>query len=196
MPFNPRCVANFAYDKFLSLLYCSSFIASMSILKIINFKIKKFFFCSGVVIVALIAILIMEVKKMKLLTKKQREKLVDAYQKNMMLSNANERHLEIKKEKDKAIVKLFNPTGAGTWYLTELNPRTNVAFGLAGIHEWELGYIDLNELAAFKGQFGLGVERDRWFKPKTIEQIQEEITGLTKERRAEVKENILKEVQQ
>jgi hypothetical protein len=138
----------------------------------------------------------MEVKKMKLLTKKQREKLVDAYQKNMMLSNANERHLEIKKEKDKAIVKLFNPTGAGTWYLTELNPRTNVAFGLAGIHEWELGYIDLNELAAFKGQFGLGVERDRWFKPKTIEQIQEEITGLTKERRAEVKENILKEVQQ
>ena len=54
----------------------------------------------------------------------------------------------------------------------------------------------MNELAAFKGQFGLGVERDRWFKPKTIEQIQEEITGLTKERRAEVKENILKEVQQ
>lgn len=110
---------------------------------------------------------------MKLLTKKQREKLVDAYQKNMMLSNANERHLEIKKEKDKAIVKLFNPTGAGTWYLTELNPNTNVAFGLAGIHEWELGYIDLNELAAFKGQFGLGIERDKWFEPRPLKEIQD-----------------------
>ena len=112
---------------------------------------------------------------MKLLTKKQREKLVDAYQKNMMLSNANVDHLEHKQQKDKAIVKLFNPTGAGTWYLTELNPDTNVAFGLAGIHEWELGYIDLNELAAFKGQFGLGIERDKWFEPKTLDEIQKEV---------------------
>ena len=58
----------------------------------------------------------------------------------------------------KAVVKLFNPTGIGTWYLTELNPETNVAFGLADVHE-ELGYIDLNELQNFKGQFGLGIEK-------------------------------------
>ena len=28
----------------------------------------------------------------------------------------------------KAVVKLFNPTGLGTWYLSELDPETNVAF--------------------------------------------------------------------
>jgi hypothetical protein len=68
------------------------------------------------------------------------------------------------------VVKLFNPTGIGTWYLSELDPETNVAFGLACVHEKELGYIDLNELLDFKGQFGLSLERDRWFKPKTLDE--------------------------
>lgn len=132
---------------------------------------------------------------MKLLTAKQKEKLIDAYRKNMMLSNANVKHREDKIENSKAIVKLFNPTGAGTWYLSELNPETNVAFGLAHIHDWELGYIDLNELQAFKGQFGLGIERDRWFDPKTLDEIQEEIFGMNKERRNEIKEKIIQGVQ-
>ncbi len=29
----------------------------------------------------------------------------------------------------KAVLKLFNPTGIGTWYLSELNPENNNAFG-------------------------------------------------------------------
>lgn len=89
---------------------------------------------------------------MKLLTKTLKNKLI-------------KNHVEQNGEKEfKAVVKLFNPTGLGTWYLSELDPNTNVAFGLAEIHEKELGYIDLNELENFKGQFGLGIERDYYFQ--------------------------------
>ena len=89
---------------------------------------------------------------MKLLTKTLKNKLI-------------KNHVEQNGEKEfKAVVKLFNPTGLGTWYLSELDPNTNVAFGLADIHEKELGYIDLNELENFKGQFGLGIERDYSFQ--------------------------------
>lgn len=50
----------------------------------------------------------------------------------------------------KAVAKLFNPCGAGTWYLSELDPETNVAFGLCQIHEKEIGYVDLNELSKLR----------------------------------------------
>ena len=64
----------------------------------------------------------------------------------------------------KAVVKLFNPAGVGTWYLSELDPDTNVAFGLADLHEKELGYTSIDELKKFKGAFGLGIERDTSFE--------------------------------
>jgi len=63
-----------------------------------------------------------------------------------------------------AVVKLFNPAGQGTWYLSELNPDTQEAFGLADVHEKELGYTSINELKEFKGAFGLGIERDTSFE--------------------------------
>ena len=64
----------------------------------------------------------------------------------------------------KVVVKLFNPTGIGTWWLSELDPDANIAFGVASIHEKEMGYIDLKELKEYKGQFGLGIERDKYFQ--------------------------------
>mgnify|MGYP003142869427 CR=1 FL=1 len=70
----------------------------------------------------------------------------------------------------KAVLKLFNPTGIGTWYLSELDPETNNAFGLCCLHEEELGYVNLDELLGFKGQLGLGIERDRLFTPKTFDE--------------------------
>ena len=70
----------------------------------------------------------------------------------------------------KAVLKLFNPTGIGTWYLSELDEDTNNAYGLCCIHEKELGYVNLNEVLEFKCQMGLGIERDRWFKPKTFDE--------------------------
>nr|BAR32372.1 hypothetical protein [uncultured Mediterranean phage uvMED] len=69
----------------------------------------------------------------------------------------------------KAVVKLFNPTGTGTWYLSELDPETNQAFGLCCVHDKELGYVDLNELKNFKGKFGLGIERDKYFVTQSLD---------------------------
>ena len=95
---------------------------------------------------------------MKQITKAIKEKLI-----------ANHKNQDGTKE-FKAVLKLFNPTGLGTWYLSELNPETNVAFGLCHITDKELGYVDLNELQNFKGQMGLGIERDKFFKPKSLEE--------------------------
>ena len=95
---------------------------------------------------------------MLLLTQAQKNKLVE-----------NHKAQDGTKE-FKAVVKLFNPTGVGTWYLSELDPETNIAFGLCEIHEKELGYVSLDELSDFKGQFGLGIERDKYFTPKTLDE--------------------------
>jgi hypothetical protein len=71
-----------------------------------------------------------------------------------------------------AYVKFFNPCGSGTWYITEFDPETNMAFGLACLQERELGYIDLNELMAVKLRFGLYIERDIHFKPTKLSECQ------------------------
>ena len=93
---------------------------------------------------------------MKLLTSKQRERL---------LANGAQPGAD-----HKPLVKLFNPTGAGTWLLTELDPECpgEIAFGLAdlGMGFPELGDIGLLELFEFRGRFGLGIERDLHFRPK------------------------------
>jgi len=99
-------------------------------------------------------------KKQMMFTKEQYEQLV-------------KNHQEQDGTKDfKAVVKLFNPTGIGTWYLSELNPETNTAFGLCCLHEKELGYVSIDELKDFRGQFGLPIERDKMFKPKSLEECE------------------------
>lgn len=64
----------------------------------------------------------------------------------------------------KAVVKLFNPAGMGTWYLSELNPDTNMAFGLSCLHEKELGDVSMDEIKSLKLPFGLKIERDIMFE--------------------------------
>lgn len=65
------------------------------------------------------------------------------------------------------VVKFFNPTGAGTWFATEYNQKEKIFFGYVSLfndynNEW--GYFSLEELEQFKGNFGLGIERDRFFE--------------------------------
>lgn len=68
------------------------------------------------------------------------------------------------------VVKFFDPCGAGTWLVSELDPETGIAFGLAdlGMGSPELGSIDLNELIGIqhvqRKPFRVGIERDLWFK--------------------------------
>lgn len=61
------------------------------------------------------------------------------------------------------IVKLFNPYGVGTWYLSELDDN-DIAFGYCNLgYETELGYVDLNELKSMVLQFGGRIERDLYW---------------------------------
>jgi hypothetical protein len=70
-------------------------------------------------------------------------------------------------EKDPLVVaRFFNPTGAGTWYATEYDPKTRMFFGYVSIFgDWndEWGYFSLDELEEYKGRFNLGIERDLHF---------------------------------
>lgn len=75
---------------------------------------------------------------------------------------------ELEAHQIKVPLKIFNPSGAGSWFITEANVVTGEAFGyVTGLAEDELGYIDLNELATVKGRFGLGMERDIHWDPET-----------------------------
>ena len=74
----------------------------------------------------------------------------------------------------KIIAKFFNPTGAGTWYATEWIPEDEVFFGFVSLfndYNDELGYFSLPELLEFKGMFGLGIERDRYFGDHTLQEL-------------------------
>lgn len=66
------------------------------------------------------------------------------------------------------VVKLFNPVGAATWLLTELDADGDTLFGLCdlGFGFPELGSVSLAELQAIKGPLGLGIERDLFFAPR------------------------------
>jgi hypothetical protein len=39
----------------------------------------------------------------------------------------------------------------------------------------ELGYVALSELESVRGPMGLPIERDLWWKPKTLEEIAPEM---------------------
>ena len=72
------------------------------------------------------------------------------------------------------IAKFFNPTGAGTWYASEYDPKTRTFFGYVSIFgDWndEWGYFSLDELEAYRGKFGLGIERDRFFREDRASRI-------------------------
>ena len=67
------------------------------------------------------------------------------------------------------VVKLFEPTGAATWLITEMMPdEPDILFGLCdlGFGCPELGYVSLAELESVKGPLGLGIERDLHFEPR------------------------------
>ena len=97
---------------------------------------------------------------MLLLTKAIRNKLEKNFNTNMehIMDDGNTVDF-------KPVVKLFNPAGAGTWLLTELDPETNIAFGLCdlGMGSPELGNVSLDELSGVRLPFGLSIERDTSF---------------------------------
>ena len=96
---------------------------------------------------------------MKLLTQENRKKLPPLY-------------AQEKVEDPMVYVKFFDPTGVATWYILEFDGQ-DTFFGYCdlGMGCPELGYVSLTELQSVKGSFGLGIERDRYFKPQPLSGI-------------------------
>ncbi len=85
-----------------------------------------------------------------------------------------------------AQVKFFLPGSGWTWYASEGSPVDEdgyydtdkekvdfVFFGLVDGLELELGYFSLSELESVRSRLGLPVERDLYFEPKTLRELQE-----------------------
>jgi hypothetical protein len=67
-------------------------------------------------------------------------------------------------------LKVFDPCGRGTWYITEYDGEDH-AFGFCrsplGEDCDELGFLSLVELQAVRNRFGMGMERDIHWDPTT-----------------------------
>ncbi|SEK02113.1 Protein of unknown function [Sphingobium sp. AP50] len=65
------------------------------------------------------------------------------------------------------VVKLFNPVGAATWLVTEMDEDGDTLFGLAdlGFGCPELGSFSLAEFQSVRLPFGMTIERDIGFAP-------------------------------
>jgi hypothetical protein len=63
------------------------------------------------------------------------------------------------------VIKLFNPLGAATWLVTELDEDGDTLFGLAdlGFGCPELGSFSLHEVTTVHLPYGLRIERDMAF---------------------------------
>jgi len=76
-----------------------------------------------------------------------------------------------------AYLKIFDPTGRYTAFITEGSPEGDdfIFFGYCvsplgpDCDEW--GTFSLNELQSVRGKLGLGLERDKWFKPTKMGEI-------------------------
>jgi len=79
------------------------------------------------------------------------------------------------------IAKFFNPAGAGTWFATEYDPEDKIFFGyvsLFGDYNDEWGSFSLEELESVKGLFGLGIERDLYFKETPSSELIKQYTKV------------------
>ena len=70
-----------------------------------------------------------------------------------------------------ARIKLFDPTGSWTWYINSYDPETRQAYGLVDGLEREVGYFDMAELCAIRGNMGLPLERDLSWRPCPMSEI-------------------------
>lgn len=112
-----------------------------------------------------------KIRGMKLLTKKIRKKLPPLYAQDG------------KGEKAIAYFKCFTPSANWTWWILEGEPVLDSDgneqdfrfFGLVDGHEMELGYFLLSELESVTGPLGLPIERDLYFKPKSLGEIAPEL---------------------
>lgn len=83
---------------------------------------------------------------------------------------------EVKGDAAFAMVKYFCVSSNWTWYATEYDPLEGMFFGLVHGFEVELGYFSLEEFEALNASSAMPViERDLYWRPKSIAAIRREI---------------------
>jgi len=96
----------------------------------------------------------------KLITKQIQAKLEKNFQEN--------NHEDI-------VLKLFNPCGAATWLITQIEPDGDTMWGLAdlGMGCVEYGTVSLSEIKSVKcPPFGMSIERDMHFRGGKVSEFQ------------------------
>lgn len=74
------------------------------------------------------------------------------------------------------VAKFFNPTGAGTWYLMNMDLEDeDYCWGIVDLYEVEVGSFSKSELEDFRGSLGLGIERDMYFEPVNAKELWEKL---------------------
>jgi hypothetical protein len=71
-----------------------------------------------------------------------------------------------------APVKYFTPDSSWTWYATEFD-GDDYLFGLVSGYEVEYGYFTLSELEEVRGGLNLPIERDLYYEPKPLRELEE-----------------------
>ena len=76
-----------------------------------------------------------------------------------------------------AVLKFFTPDANYTFFAIEFDPETEEFFGYVyagfGPGTGEYTYFTLDQLKTQRGRFGLPIERDKWFRPMTMEKALE-----------------------
>ena len=69
-----------------------------------------------------------------------------------------------------AVAKFFTPDSNWTWYAVEFDGK-DTFFGLVEGFESEYGYFSLSELESARGPLGLPIERDLYFEPTLLVEL-------------------------
>jgi flagellin-specific chaperone FliS len=75
--------------------------------------------------------------------------------------------------KQEVVVKIFNPTGAGNWFILNSDPQDpDYLWAIVDLgYGAEVGSVSRNDLETYRGRFGLGFERDLGFDPINAEEL-------------------------
>lgn len=73
------------------------------------------------------------------------------------------------------IAKFFDPCGSWTWYAMNMSEDGDYIWGIVKGFAIEMGSFSLSELQNYKGRWGLGIERDLYFKPMPARELWERL---------------------
>jgi hypothetical protein len=70
-----------------------------------------------------------------------------------------------------SVVRLYTPDSSWIWHVVEFDGKDTLYGFVIGL-EAEWGYISLSELQSVRGPLGLRIERDLYWRPKTMREAE------------------------